>query len=126
VKLDISKAFDSVRWDYLVSVIRQKGFPPKWCNWVAALLSSSTSRVLLNRITLPSIPHGRGQRQGDPLSPLLFVLAFDPHQHIIAKATDLNLLSKFDSKVERFRASLYADNAVVFISPMLKDISNLA
>jgi hypothetical protein len=65
-------------------------------------------------------------RQGDPLSPLLFVLAFDPLQHIIAKATDLNLLSKLGSKAARFRASLYVDDAAVFIKPTLKDISSMA
>jgi mannosylglycoprotein endo-beta-mannosidase len=126
VKFDISEAFDSVRWDYLLFVMQQRGFSPKCCNWVVVLLSSSTLRVLLNGLPLPSIPHGRGLRQGDPLSPLLFVLAFDTLQHIIAKAADLNLLSKLGSKATRFRSSLYADDTAVFIKPTLKDMLNMA
>jgi hypothetical protein len=54
------------------------------------------------------------------------VLAFDPLQHIIAKATDLNLLSKLGSKATRFRSSLYADDTAVFIKPTLKDMLNMA
>jgi hypothetical protein len=69
LKLDISKAFDSVRWDYLLSLMDRLGFPMRWRNWISDLLTSSTSLVLLNRIPLNPIQHGRGLRQGDPLSP---------------------------------------------------------
>jgi hypothetical protein len=62
LKSDISKAFDSVRWDYLLSLMQQMGFPTCWCNWVSAILSTSSSRVLLNGSPLPPILHGRGLR----------------------------------------------------------------
>jgi mannosylglycoprotein endo-beta-mannosidase len=68
-KLDIKKAFDSVRWDYLMELLQHLGFPTKFRDWIAALLSSSSSRVLLNGIAGNPIKHGRGLRQGDPLSP---------------------------------------------------------
>jgi hypothetical protein len=66
IKLDISKAFDSVRWDYLLSILERRGFPPRWRDWVASLLATSTSWVLLNGLPLDAIQHGRGLRQGDP------------------------------------------------------------
>jgi mannosylglycoprotein endo-beta-mannosidase len=125
LKLDISKAFDSVRWDYLISLMQHRGFPPKWCNWIAAILSTSTSRVLLNGTPLPAIQHGRGLRQGDPLSPLLFVLAIDPLQKLIEQATATNLLSKLGSKVAIFSVSLYADDAAIFMKPTKKDVINM-
>jgi hypothetical protein len=78
LKLDISKAFDSVRWDYLISLMQRSGFPLRWRNWITALLTTSTSRVLLNGIPLDPIRHGRGLKQGNPVSPLLFILAIDP------------------------------------------------
>jgi mannosylglycoprotein endo-beta-mannosidase len=82
--------------------------------------------VLLNGYPLPPIQHGRGLRQGDPLSPLLFVLAIDPLQQLIDQATHRKLLSKLGAKAARFRASLYADDAAIFIKPTRKDITNLA
>jgi hypothetical protein len=68
-KLDIKKSFDSVRWDYLMELLQHLGFPTKFRDWIAALLSSSSSRVLLNGIAGDPIKHGRGLRQGGPLSP---------------------------------------------------------
>jgi hypothetical protein len=50
LKLDISKAFDSMRWDYLISLMEHKGFPTKWISWVTTILSSSTLRVMLNGV----------------------------------------------------------------------------
>ena len=54
-KLDIKKAFDSVRWEYVLDLMQRMGFPDKFRNWIAALLSSSSSRFLLNG--LPGPPH---------------------------------------------------------------------
>lgn len=92
VKLDISKAFDSVRWDYLLSLLEHLGFPSRWRDWISALLATSSSQVLLNGIPGQPIAHGRGLRQGDPLSLLLFVLAIDPLQRLLQLATDSGFL----------------------------------
>jgi hypothetical protein len=78
VKLDISKAFDSVRCDYILLLLEHLGFNSRWRDWIFALLATSSSQVLLNGIPGQPIAHGRGLRQGDPLSPLLFALAIDP------------------------------------------------
>lgn len=47
IKLDISKAFDSVRWDYLLDLLQQRGFLATWRDWVASILATSTSRIML-------------------------------------------------------------------------------
>jgi hypothetical protein len=78
LKLDITKAFDSVRWEYLLNLLHILGFPCRWQDWIAALLYTSSTRVLLNGVPNAPIKHGRGLRQGDPLSPLLFVIVMDP------------------------------------------------
>jgi hypothetical protein len=75
LKLDIKKAFDSVRWDYLMDLLRHHHFSSRFCDWTSALLSTASSRVLLNGVAGDPINHGRGLRQGDPLSSLLSVLA---------------------------------------------------
>ena len=65
-KLDIRKAFDSVKWEYLLDLLRRRGFPSKFREWIAALLCSSSSRILLNGVPGAPIKHGQGLRQGDP------------------------------------------------------------
>ena len=62
MKLDISKAFDSLRWDYLLTLLQKRGFPLRWTSWIASILVSSTSRVLLNGIPLEPIAHVCGLR----------------------------------------------------------------
>ncbi len=125
-KLDITKAFDSVRWDYLLALLQRKGFPTRWIDWLGALLSSSTSQVLLNGSPGQRIKHGRGLRQGDPLSPLLFILAIDPLQRILSKATELGAISKLRGRTTRLQISMYADDAVIFINPTRNDVATFA
>jgi mannosylglycoprotein endo-beta-mannosidase len=125
IELDISKAFDFMRWDYLLSVLERRGFPARWREWIASLLTSSMSRVILNGSPLDSIHHGRGLRQGDPLSPLLFIFAIDPLHRILQVATERGLLSKLKGRAASFRVSMYADDAVIFLKPTIRDVDNL-
>jgi mannosylglycoprotein endo-beta-mannosidase len=125
-KLDIKKAFDSVRWDYLMDVLQHLGFPSKFWDSISALLKTSTSRVLLNGVAGDPIKHGRGLRQGDPLSPFLFVLAIDPLHHILCKATNQGHLHKLRGRAPTVRTSLYADDAAFFVKPIKSDIIFLA
>ncbi|KAM0849493.1 hypothetical protein ACQ4PT_053710 [Festuca glaucescens] len=78
LKLDIAKAFDSINWGYLLKVLSSMGFGQRWRNVIALLLSSSKSRIMLNGTPGDLFAHRRGLRQGDPLSPMLFILAMEP------------------------------------------------
>jgi hypothetical protein len=82
--------------------------------------------VLLNGIAGTPIVHGRGLRQGDPLSPLLFVIAIDPLTQILEHATTLGLIHKLRGRGNILRTSLYADDAAVFVAPFKEDIQNFA
>lgn len=125
VKLDIAKAFDSVRWDFLLELLRRLGFPDSTRSWIGRILTSSSSRILLNGIPGPPILHGRGLRQGDPLSPLLFDLAIDPLERLLHLATEANLLSPLPGRYTKLRISLYADDAIIFLRPVREDVQNL-
>jgi hypothetical protein len=124
-KLDITKAFDSVCWDYLLDLLHRRGFPTIWRNWLAAIWSSSTSKVLVNGTPGKAIQHGHGLRQGDPLSPLLFVLAIDPLVKLLECATQEGLLTPLRGHHAQLRISLYADDAAIFLDPTSQDDTNL-
>ncbi|WVZ90528.1 hypothetical protein U9M48_036821, partial [Paspalum notatum var. saurae] len=126
IKLDISKAFDSVRWDYLLNLLKELGFPTRWCDWVATLLSMATSRVLINGVPCAPIRHGRGLRQGDPLSPLLFVISIDPLQKLLDLAASSGCLGKLRGRTPTLRVSLYADDTAIFVKPTQKDVTALS
>jgi hypothetical protein len=99
LKLDISKAFDSVAWPFLVEVLQHLGFGLICHDIISGLLASSSTQVLMNGILGERIVHQRGMRQGDPLSPMLFILVMDVLSHMVAKATKLGLLEPLSQRV---------------------------
>jgi hypothetical protein len=125
IKLDISKAFDSIGWTFLLEVLGALGFSRKWRDWISSILATSTSRVLVNGHLGENIRHARGLRQGDPLLPLLFVLAIDPLQRIIERAAHKGVLQPILPKSANLRCSLYADDAAIFAAPNALELSRL-
>jgi hypothetical protein len=117
LKLDIGKAFDSVSWPFLLEVLRHLGFGLLWRNLIAKLLSSSSTRVLVNGEPGDLICHQQGLRQGDPLSPMLFILVMDVLNSLFQKANDLGLLEPLLRRGVGQRVSLYADDVVLFVQP---------
>jgi hypothetical protein len=123
IKLDISKAFDTVSWEYLLEMLTQRGFSTRWTDWLAKILSSSSSVFMLNGCPGQIIKHRRGLRQGDPLSPYLFILAIDVLNRLLDIATEDGFLSPLKGRQARLRLSLYADDAVIFTNPKREDIT---
>jgi hypothetical protein len=77
LKLDFEKAFDKIEHELITLMMRQKGLPERWIDWISSILSSGTLVVLLNSVPSKVFHCQRGIRHGDPLSPLPFVVAAD-------------------------------------------------
>ncbi|GJZ46414.1 RNA-directed DNA polymerase, eukaryota, reverse transcriptase zinc-binding domain protein [Tanacetum coccineum] len=72
MQIDIQKAYDTVNWSFLESILVKFGFPQKMVKWIMACITSSAFSICLNGEVHGFFKGGRGQSQGDPISPYLF------------------------------------------------------
>ncbi|CAM0950375.1 unnamed protein product [Alopecurus aequalis] len=123
VKIDIEKAFDSVSWEFLLELLAKLGFGRRWRDRLAAILRTSSTRILVNGVLSDLLQHRRGLRQGDPLSPLLFDMVMDCFAGLFSAAVEAGFLKPIGNRAMPFRTALYADDAVLFINPVACEIT---
>ncbi|GJY51132.1 RNA-directed DNA polymerase, eukaryota, reverse transcriptase zinc-binding domain protein [Tanacetum coccineum] len=90
-KVDFEKAYDSVHWDYLDDVLKRFGFGEKWCGWIQNCLLSSKGSVIVNGSPTKEFQFHRGLKQGDPLSPFLFLLIMESLHISMQRVVDAGL-----------------------------------
>ncbi|KAL0013776.1 hypothetical protein SO802_000845 [Lithocarpus litseifolius] len=86
MKLDISKAYDRVEWPFLKGIMLRLGLPKVWVDRVMTCVMTPTFSVCINGKAYGNITPSRGIRQGDPLSPYLFLLCAEGFSSLLAKA----------------------------------------
>jgi len=87
LKVDISKAFDTLDWNILIMVLHNFGFSTTFINWILAILQSARLSILVNGKAVGFFSFFRGVRQRDPLSPLLFCLAEEVLSRAVSAST---------------------------------------
>jgi hypothetical protein len=114
--LDFEKAFESIKHEAMFQVLRAMGFPEKFIFWVKIMLETGTSSFLVNGVPRRKLKCKRGVRQGDPLSPLLFVLGAKLLQYIVNDLKDRGLINlPLTVGDEDFPIVQYADDTLLIM-----------
>lgn len=85
IKVDLEKAYDRLDWNFVHDTLNEISIPSNLKNVIMQYITSSTMQILWNGEPTNSFIPGRGVRQGDPLSPYIFILCIERLAHGILK-----------------------------------------
>ncbi|OAY66433.1 LINE-1 retrotransposable element ORF2 protein [Ananas comosus] len=124
IKVDFEKAYDRVHWPFLFSILRWWGFDNKWCGWMEQCVCNAKVAILVNGEPTNWIKTKRGVRQGDPLSPFLFLLVAECLAKMTNVATANNLLKGIGPSDESRTTLILVDDTFLFYEARKKYIKN--
>jgi len=116
LKLDMRKAYDRVEWEYLKAIMIRLGFHRLWVDMIMRLVTTVSFSVLFNGDRLENFVPSRGIRQGDPISPYLFLLAAEGLSCLLNSRVQSSNLSGIIVATSAPMVShlLFADDSMLF------------
>ncbi|CAA7048221.1 unnamed protein product [Microthlaspi erraticum] len=116
IKTDMTKAYDRVEWDFIKLVLERMGSHTRWIGWIMQCVTSVTFQFLINGAAKGFVKPSRGIRQGDPLSPYLFILCSEVLSGLCYQAQESGQIEgvKIANKGPKVNHLLFADDTMFF------------
>lgn len=123
MKLDISKAYDRVEWIFLEGMMKQMGFDAKWIAFIMECITTVSYFILINGKPSDIINPFRGLRQGDLLSPYLFLICSEVRHGLLQKSAEAGHIRGvfICKKGPRLTHLFFADDSLVFCGATLAE-----
>ena len=123
IKLDMSKAYDRVEWCFLEKVMIKMGFDRRWVYLIMTCISIVRYAVIVNGNPVGDFRPSRGIRQGDPLSPYLFLLSAEVLSSHLHKAAEDGILTGAPTSVKgpHLNHLFFADDSLLFCKASVTD-----
>lgn len=126
IELDIEKAFNKISWIFIDYMLKVKNYPITWRNWIKACINNVQYSVLINGKPQGRISSNRGIRQGDPLSPFIFVLGMDYFSRLIKHLEyEKAIKGVYFNRNCSLTHILFADDILLFVEDNDTYITNL-
>ncbi|KAL0387637.1 UNVERIFIED_CONTAM: putative mitochondrial protein [Sesamum radiatum] len=125
LKLDMSKAYDRVEWSFLKAMLDKLGFDKRFVSLVFQCISTVSFSFVLKGEQFGRIIPKRGLRQGDPLSPYLFILCAEALSRLIHAKENRGLIKgvKISGKAPRVSHLIFADNTIIYCQATKESLS---
>lgn len=126
LKVDIAKAFDTINWDFILNCLASVGVPYLFIRWLRACICTPSFTVGYNGTVQGYFKSKRGLRQGDPLSPYLFVIAMNCLSLLLDKAAEEGKFGYHHKCVESKLTHLcFADDLLIFTEGSLGSVKGV-
>lgn len=127
LKVDLQKAFDTVNWDFVLNTVKALNFPTSFVNLIKQCLTTTSFSISINGELCGYFKGTRGLRQGDPLSPYLFVLVMEVFCRMLNENYSAGLIG-FHPKAEHPQVThlAFADDIMVFFDGSKDSLENIA
>ncbi|KAL2938369.1 LINE-1 retrotransposable element ORF2 protein [Bienertia sinuspersici] len=127
VKLDMSKAYDRVEWGFLRQLLLKMGFDGRWVNLIMSCVSTVKYSFVINGEVCGSVTPTRGLRQGDPLSPYLFIIVADAFSYMLYEKVRSGHIhgAKASHRGPKVSYLLFADDSLLFARANRRECSSL-
>ncbi|XP_028125789.1 uncharacterized protein LOC114322644 [Camellia sinensis] len=127
LKLDFEKAYDTMNWEFLFSMMKNFGFGGIWVEWIRVCITSVRLSVLVNGAPTEEFSPQRGLRQGDSPSPFSFNIATEGLSILLSRALDLGLIKwvKIGSGGLDLTHLQFTDDSLILCEANVREVRNL-